>query len=376
MSEVKTKVFQQKLDGKTQDTEKYFTAFSFLAEIPSLFKKELYEFFDSDIERAWRADKNDLKQFEGKVPRGYFDKKKKIDPSEVYLRVKKEGYSFITIEDDLYPPLLREIPDYPLALYYEGDLAGCNFDKALAVVGSRKASESAKCALEKIVSEFRNTDILIVSGLAYGIDATAHRAALDNGIKTVGVIASGLDIEYPSCNKELYRRIKDGGGVVISEFPPGSPPISHHFPIRNRVVTGCSKGTLVAEAALRSGAMISANLTLEQNRDLMCMPGLISNPNTQGIYKLIKDGASLVTSAQDIFEVMGWEVQTVQKEIELTELSGDEKIILDLISGEVSNIENMQAQSGLETGRLMIGLTALELKGLIKQIRSKYIISG
>ncbi|GBF22744.1 DNA processing protein [Candidatus Gastranaerophilus sp. (ex Termes propinquus)] len=368
-----SKAVQQKL--KTENglaPDKYFVAFSFLAEVSASFKKNLYEYFDFDIKRAWQCDKNDLREFEHTVPRAFFEERDKIEPEKVYEKVQKMGMRFITCEDAKYPKLLREIPDYPLLLYYEGDLEACNFNKALAVVGSRKASESAKCALSGIISEFQNTDVLIVSGLAYGIDATAHRAALDNNLKTVGTIASGLDFEYPSTNKELYRQIKQGGGVVISEFPPGSPPVSHHFPIRNRIVTGSSYGTLVAEAALKSGAMISANLTLEHNRELMCMPGAISNPNTAGIYKLLKDGAHLVTSASDVCDVMGWEIL---KDESAAKLSDIEKNVLEIIGRENSLLDKIQQECALDTQRLMVVLTTLELHGLIKQIRGQYFIS-
>lgn len=135
---------------------------------------------------------------------------------------------------------------------------------------------------------FANTDICIVSGLASGVDTAAHVAALDNNLKTIGVIASGFDFTYPAANKDLYKQIENGGGVIFSEYYPTFEPLKFRFPQRNRIVSGLSYGTLVAEASIKSGALITANLTLEQGRELMCIPGLITNPNTEGIYKLLK----------------------------------------------------------------------------------------
>lgn len=168
--------------------------------------------------------------------------------------------------------MLKHISNPPVVLYYKGDLFSCNLEKTLAVVGSRRASSYAKEALTKIISELENTDICIVSGLASGIDTTAHVAALDSNLKTIGVIASGFDYTYPAANKSLYEKIEDGNGAVVSEYYPTFEPLKFRFPQRNRIVSGLSFGTLVAEASLKSGALITSNLTLEQGRELMCIP--------------------------------------------------------------------------------------------------------
>ena len=224
----------------------------------------------------------------------------KIDPDKVLDEILKRDIYYLTLEDEKYPKMLKNIENPPAVLYYKGSLDICNLDKTLAVVGSRRASYHAKDELHKIISELSGTDICIVSGLAAGIDSQAHLSALENNLKTIGVIASGLDFYYPTSNKKLYERIESGNGAVVSEYFPTFEPLKFRFPQRNRIVSGLSYGTLVAEASLKSGALITANLTLEQGRELMCMPGLISNPNTEGIYKLLKNGATLVTCADDI----------------------------------------------------------------------------
>ena len=275
----------------------------------------------------------------------------------------------MTFGDENYPLMLRNIDNPPSVIYYKGNLFDCNLEKTLAVVGSRRASTYAKDALAKIVSELQNTDICIVSGLATGIDTTAHVSALENNLKTIGVIASGFDFTYPAANKDLYRRIENGNGAVVSEYYPTFEPLKFRFPQRNRIVSGLSYGTLVAEASLKSGALITSNLTLEQGRELMCIPGLITNPNTEGIYKLLKNGATLVTCADDVLEALGWEVKIEQQSLfNLPELSEDEKCIYDALEIEDKCVDELQAFTKLSIDNLLMYLTTLELKGIIKQV--------
>jgi len=252
-----------------------------------------------------------------------------------------------------------------------------DFSRNLAVVGSRLCSTNAKIALANILSGFKNTNITIVSGLARGIDSTAHLAAIDNNLKTIAVVASGLDIIYPSENKKLFNDIIEKFGVVFSEFPLKTSPQARNFPQRNRIVVGLSKGTLVAEAKIQSGAMISARLTLEYNRELMAMPGAITNPNTSGVYKLIKQGAGIVVEAGDILEQLNWTIEN--KEVAntvSTNLSENDKLVLKTLELEAKNfdeiIEEITQEVEADISKIMISLTELEIKGLIKQINNKY----
>ncbi len=367
---------QQKLFSK--DIEMYYAATAALGGVSNFFKARLFEFFEYDIQAFWECKKSDLEEFcinnpDVAVPKTFLSKKAKINPDYEYEYALKKGYKILTYKDENYPELLKQIPDFPLVLFYKGSFKDLNLKHALAIVGSRKASENAKESLGKIISQMKNTDIVIVSGLAYGIDATAHLCAINNNLKTIGVIGSGLDFEYPSSNKNLYKKIKEGAGLILSEFSPSTPPMSYNFPQRNRIVTGMSNGTLVAEAALKSGAMISANLTLEQGRELMCMPGLISNPNCEGIYHLIKNGASVVTCANDIYECFNWTFEQNEKKVML---KGIEKNIFDTIQIEPINFDALCSKLNIPSGELMVCLTGMELKGLIKQINAKYYISN
>lgn len=348
---------------------KYWVALSSIEEIGSSFIQRLYHYF-GDIESAFNA--TDLSQIEGlniKKAEKYLRLRDKLDVDKIVAEVENRGINYLTFDDEKYPRMLKNIDDPPSVIYYKGDLFDCNLDKTLAVVGSRRATGYAREALAQIISELNGTDICIVSGLASGIDTTAHVSALDNNLKTVGVIASGFDYTYPAANKELYKRIENGCGAVLSEYYPTFEPLKFRFPQRNRIVSGLSYGTLVAEASLKSGALITANLTLEQGRELMCIPGLITNPNTQGIYKLLKNGATLVTCADDILEALGWEIKVEQKSLfSLPDLSEDEKVIYDTLEIEEKSVDELQAFTKLSIDNLLMYLTTMELKGIIKQV--------
>ena len=265
--------------------------------------------------------------------------------------------------------MLKQIDNPPAVLYVKGDLNSCNLNKTLAVVGSRKATYNGKEALKIVLKDIANTDICIVSGLASGIDTTAHYTAIENNLKTIGVIASGFDYVYPESNRALYKSIENGAGAIISEYYPTFEPLKFRFPERNRIVTGISFGTVVAEAGLKSGALISANLTLEQSRELMCIPGLISNPNTYGIYKLIKNGATIITDGSDILNALNWEIKLPkQQTLALFDLTEEEQKILSSIEIEPKGFDLIQNETNISTEDLLMNLTTLELKGIIKQV--------
>ncbi|MDR1168179.1 MAG: DNA-processing protein DprA [Heliobacteriaceae bacterium] len=348
----------------------YWIAFSSIEQIDSTFVQRLYNYF-GDIEAAYKASARDLEQIEGlniKKAKKFIELRSKINLEKTVDEVVKRNVKYLTFEDEKYPQMLKQINNPPVVLYYKGDLDICNLNRTLAVVGSRRASSNARKDLAHIISKLGGTDICVVSGLASGIDTTAHEAALDNNLKTIGVIASGFDYTYPAANKRLYEKIQDGNGAVISEYYPTFEPLKFRFPQRNRIVSGLSSGTLVAEASLKSGALITANLTLEQGRELMCIPGLISNPNTQGIYKLLKNGAAIVTCADDILNTLGWEVQTnKQLVLEVSDLPEDEEKIFKAIEIEPKGVDELLAQTGIKLDNLLTYLTTMELKGIIEQ---------
>lgn len=355
-------------------SKKYWIAFSSIEQIDSPFIQRLYNYF-GDIETAYKASLSELSQIDGlniKKAKTFIEKREKINPDKVLDEVVKKNISFITFDDENYPYMLKNIVDPPMVLYVKGDLGICNLEKTLAVVGSRKASTASKDVLTKIITELRNTDVCIVSGLASGIDTTAHTSALANNLKTIGVIASGFDFVYPSANRELYKKIENGGGAVVTEFFPTFEPLQFRFPQRNRIVSGLSYGTLVAEAALKSGALITANLCLEQGRELMCIPGLVSNPNTAGIYKLLKQGATMATCAEDILSALNWEIKpNKQLKMDFAQFSDAEKKILSTVEIEPKSFDSISTETGINFNELLTSLTNLELNGTIKQIEGE-----
>lgn len=353
---------------------KYWIAFSAIEAIDSRFVQRLYNYF-GDIETAYNSSLADLSQIEGlniKKAETFIRERAKINPDKALDEVVRRNISFLTFDDENYPYMLKNISDPPMVLYIKGDLKSCNLEKALAVVGSRRASTNAKDSLSKILSELNNTDVCVVSGLASGIDTTAHNSAIANNLKTIGVIASGFDFVYPTANRELYSRIENGCGAIITEYFPTFQPLHFRFPQRNRIVSGLCYGTLVAEAALKSGALITANLCLEQGRELMCIPGLISNPNTEGIYKLLKQGATMVTCASDILEALKWEIKPEEQlKMNFSECSEDEQKVLTSIEIEPKRFDEISAETGLDFNDLLVCLTSLELSGAIKQIEGE-----
>lgn len=350
---------------------KYWLAFSSIEQIDSAFILKLFEHF-KDIKKAFQSTSDELSQIEGlsiKKAENFLKFRDKTNPDKIADFIAGKNIKYLTFEDENYPQMLKNIDNPPAVLYYKGDLKNVNLQRTLAVVGSRRASSNVKDDVHKIIGELSGTDITIVSGLASGIDTCAHIAALDSNLKTIGVIASGFDFTYPASNKQLYSRIENGNGVIFSEYFPTFEPLKFRFPQRNRIVSGLSYGTLVAEASLKSGALITANLTLEQGRELMCIPGLISNPNTQGIYKLLKNGATLVTCADDILNALNWEVKSeieiAQSDIELTD---DEQKIYNCLEIEEKGADELIAMTRLPLEFLLINLTMMELKGIIKKV--------
>jgi len=368
---------------KTNKNLKYWLGFSKLYSIGTIHLKKMLSRFGS-IEESWHATASDLLGIEGfhsSTINKFTEEKKSLKNLEkLEEEILEKNIKVITLEDENYPSYLKEIYDPPITLFIKGSLDYVNQDNCLAVVGSRKASHYIQEVLKKIIRDLKNTDITIVSGLATGVDTCAHSAAVDNGMCTIAVLASGFDHIYPASNKQLFRNIVENNGAVITEYFPDTQPLPMRFPRRNRIISGLSQGTLVAEAGLKSGALITANLCLEQNRELMCIPGMVTNPNTEGIHKLIKEGAAVVTRAEDILNLLGWQItsinNTLNKTVELNLLDNEKKIydILDL--GEPVMFDKLVEKSKLSVDELMTTLTSMELNGIITQLPGQKFVKN
>jgi len=282
---------------------KYFNAFNLIGNIgPITFKKLLNHFNSLDI--AWKSEINEFYKagLNQSTVEQIRSKRPKINPDYEMERLEKEKIDLITIQDESYPKLLKEIYTPPAILYIRGNFKPS--DKfSLGVVGTRRLSNYGEQITPIITSELSKSGITIVSGLAKGIDTIAHKTAIENNGRTIAVLGSGIDTNsiYPTINKYLAEKIIENG-AVISEFPINTKPLPQNFPQRNRIVSGLSLGILVIEAPEKSGAMITARNALEQNRDVFAIPGHILSNNSLGPNSLIKMGAKLVTKTSDILE--------------------------------------------------------------------------
>ncbi|MDO8481727.1 MAG: DNA-processing protein DprA [bacterium] len=262
------------------------------------------------------------------------------------------------------PPLLLEIPDPPKQLYVRGNLPG-HENKWLTVVGSRAMSSYGRQACEHLLGGLKGYPIVIVSGLAYGVDATAHKSALEAGLTTVAVPGSGLDwnVLYPRANVGLAREILKSGGALLSEFEPDLKAADYTFPQRNRIMVGLSQATLVIEAKERSGSLITARLTAEYNRDLLVVPGSIFSAESRGTHQFLKLGATPVTEPGDILRALGIKFEE-KKKISSKDLNEEEARVMKIISDPCSRDELIRAL-GLPISEANILLSTMEIKGLI-----------
>jgi DNA processing protein len=293
----------------------------------------------------------------------------KIDPDRAWEKLEKENIKIITINDALYPKLLKEIHNPPPLLYYQGKLEKDEY--TLAVVGSRKHTSYGQRLTADMVKKLAGNNLTIVSGLALGIDSLAHSATLEAGGRTIAVLGTGLDKQsiYPSANKYLAEKIVAEDGCLFSEFPLGTPPLKHHFPQRNRIISGLSLGTLVIEAGEKSGALITAFIALDQNREVFAIPGSIYSPASEGPNKLIKLGAKAVNSAEDIIESLNLSQATEHiKAKEIVGETAEEKTIIPFLDHEPKHIDELIRLTKLDTSTINSTLTIMEMKGMIKNL--------
>lgn len=322
--------------------------------------RKIKEYFGS-FKKAWQAPFNKIEKVV--VKKSLEEFRQKIDPEKAFKILEKEKVE-ILLKDE-FPALLKEIPDPPEVLYIKGSLPDEN-SIHLSVVGPRKFSSYGKNVCEKIVSELKNYNIVIVSGLATGIDSIAHKTALDNKMKTIAVLGNGFheSVFYPQKNLRLAREIIENNGAIISEYPLHMKAALFTFPQRNRIVAGLSSGTLVVEAPERSGSLITAFLALEYNREVFSVPGGIFEINTKGTNNLIKMGALPVTGADDILRAFGIEPESAAESMDL--LPTEEKIISFLYEPlERDELIRKLKMLPKEVNPL---LTQMEIKGIIKEI--------
>lgn len=307
---------------------------------------------------------------------------------EELFKVRELGGDVLILDDGSYPYLLREIADPPITLYVKGDWQQCFDAPCVAVVGSRKCSTYGENASEMLARDLAANGVCIVSGLARGIDTAAHRGAVDGKGKTIAVLGTGVDAVYPKENAKLAAQILDAGGAIVSQFPLNTPPLRDNFPYRNRIISGLSLAVLLVEASERSGSLITARLAMEQNREVLAVPGNITSKNSFGTNYLIKSGAKLVQQWQDVVSELPPEIaaailppkideadaksETKQSERAPANLTENERAVWQRLSAdEPAHIDSLLEESRLSFGDLSQALLGLEMRELVRTLPGK-----
>jgi DNA processing protein len=331
-------------------------------------------------EQIFQADLSELTGIEGlrkETAKKVANREFQIDPCEELVKAEKCGARIITFFDSSYPLALKEIHDPPMLLYVKGKDLPQNVT-FLGVVGSRNPSPYGVKSAEKIGQGLGRRGLGVVSGMARGIDASAHWGCLDGQGFTVAVLGTGIDIVYPAQNRKLANKIADKG-VLITEFPLGTPPEPKNFPIRNRIISGLSRGVIVVEATMKSGSLITAALALEQNREVFAVPGSIHSFKSTGCHFLIKQGARLIENSDDILDELGMnydyspKTDAFQKST-LPAMDESEKVIYDMIGDYPLHIDQIIRKGNLAPGKAASILMKMELKGLIRQLPGKMFV--
>jgi len=356
----------------------YLLSFQDKSGIGNITLKKLVDIYGS-AENVFKAELNDLIKC-GVISKELAKKIKEFAKWEMYLneykKVENSGYFFIKYKDINYPANLKNIYNIPMILQYYGNIknSDCN---ALAVVGSRNCDEYGRNVTESIVRELVEKGITIVSGMARGIDTIAHRSAIKYGGRTIAVIGSGLDICYPPENRELFEEISKNG-YVLSEYQLGTKPESNNFPKRNRIISGLSLGVLVIQANIKSGALITAQYALEQNREVFAIPANINNKKSSGCNQLIKNGAKLVDNIDDIiseikqFQGINTKIKPLKNNPNLVNLSKNEKVIVSLLKDKRLHIDELQIVSNLSSSDIFPIILDLEMQEIIRVLPGNY----
>ena len=354
----------------------YWLALSLTPGVGSILIKRLLDRFKTP-EAVFSAPVKELLKIEGlgeKVAREIQNGPLEKGVERELSLLGKVGGKIVTLKDDDYPKRLRDIYDPPALLYVRGELRRVD-ELAIAIVGSRKTSPYGRWITEKIGQDLARHGVTVVSGMARGIDSVAHMGALQGGGRTIAVLGCGVDVIYPSENRNLFTQIIEHG-AVLSEFPMGSPPEGGHFPRRNRIISGLSMGVVIVEAGSKSGSLITANYALEQGREVFAIPGNVGAQGSRGTNQLIKEGAKLVESSEDILEEILPQWRREEKTLPIIEspapdLTEEEEILYKLLGETPLHIDAIIRESQLDPGKVSSLLLNLELKGLISQSPGK-----
>lgn len=350
-------------------SRKFLNLYEHFKSIEKVYNAKEIEFYG--IPNIKRADINKILQ-----------NKNLKETMEYINKLKKQKIGFLTYKDDRYPMLLKEIYDPPIILYYKGNM---EIDKiAISIVGSRNASYYGLKIARKLAYELASLGVTIISGMARGIDTYAHKGAMEANGKTIAVLGCGVDVIYPIENSDLMKEIETKG-LILSEYPLSTLPKANNFPARNRIISGLSLGTIVIEAGEKSGSLITAEFALEQGRNVYAIPNNIDSPTSKGVNSLIKEGAKVVTSIEDIIEdfipyLKSSKISLVNEkskqsqELKYQGLSKEEKTIIEKIQLGYTHGDEIVRVCNYPVSVVNSCLTILELKGFIKKYKNEYYI--
>lgn len=352
----------------------YLIALNAIPTMGSVTMRQLLEHYHNDAAACWEDYRN-WRALPLRDVEKHITARESINADACYEEFLHTGADCVTIFDDEYPALLKEIYDPPYVLFYKGELP-YEDELCMAVIGSRHATAYGRLAAEMLSEGLGKAGISIVSGMARGIDTACHKAALKAGAKTYAVLGSGIDVIYPRENDKLYHEIAEQG-AVISYFPCGAAPLAKHFPQRNRIISGMSKGIVVVEAGEKSGTLITVSEAINQNRDIWAVPGPITATQSRGTNKLLKQGCKLVTCAEDILEEYFIEPSpkpALAEAASTASFSVEEKKLLDMLIMPMQ-FDVIASQTGKTAAELSAMLTMLELQGAVQQLPGKFYIS-
>lgn len=348
----------------------YWLGFSLVPDIGPKRLHHLLGYF-GDLGRAWHASETTLRQagLEAAPLASLLQVRSRLNLNAQLERIHKAGVHLLTQADEAYPALLRSLTDAPPVLYVKGELTSDDA-RALAIVGTRKATTYGRDAAAYFARQLAAQGLTIISGLAHGIDAVAHRSALESGGRTLAVLGTGVDVVYPPDHRQLAQEISQQGALV-SEFPLGTRPDRHNFPRRNRIISGLALGVLVVEAPEHSGALITTTTAAEQGREVFAVPGTIFGPASAGCHRLIQDGAKLAMSVEDVLSELNVAYQAVETRATTERLAADSEIerrLQALLTDAPQHVDAIVRSSGLAVALVTSTLTLLELKGLARSV--------
>jgi DNA processing protein len=357
--------------SKSLNNSLYLHAFNLVPQFGPARLIKICRYFDNP-QTAFETNEDELLRagLETEIIQAFFKVRQNFNSADELEKLNILDIKLLCYLDEAYPKLLLEISKFPPLLYYKGIMAGIE-ELCVAAVGTRKITNYGRIVVPYITQPLIDLGVTMVSGLAYGVDSAVQKLAADSGKRTIAVLANGLDEKtfYPKDHIYLADQIIATGGALLSEYPPGTPPLKHHFIARNRIISGLSVATIIIECNIKSGSLITAKYALEQNRTVYAVPGQIYAPESQGPNNLIKMGAKLITRAEDILDDLN--IKTLPADQRAQDTFGDtpvETTLLQLISLEPIAVDLLIKLSELEAGEVISALTFLEMKGKVRNL--------